>query len=86
MNNSKFPCDQCGKCCRNLNKSPLYADLHDGAGICRYLNQETNLCTIYEKRPEKCNIIDSYYHFHEVMTFHEYIERNIASCRELKEE
>ena len=24
-----FKCDKCGKCCRNLHKSPVYANLHD---------------------------------------------------------
>lgn len=53
-----FLCDMCGECCRNLNKSPIYDDLHDGDGVCRYL--KGNLCTIYENRPLLCRVDESY--------------------------
>lgn len=86
MSNEKFPCDKCGLCCRNLEKSPIYEDLHDGSGICKHLDTDTNLCTIYAKRPEKCNIIASYKYFEDTLIFDEYIELNINACEKLKED
>ncbi len=47
-------CDKCGICCKNLKLSDVYINLHNGDGICRYLDLETNLCTIYENRPILC--------------------------------
>lgn len=53
-----FECDKCGECCRNLNKSSLYDELHDGDGICKYL--KGNICSIYDKRPILCRVDESY--------------------------
>ena len=40
----------------NLDKSDLYSDLNRGDGICKYFDEQTHLCSIYDERPEKCNI------------------------------
>lgn len=78
-----FKCDMCGECCRNLNMSDIYADLDSGDGTCRYLIG--NLCSIYENRPLKCRIDDSYYaFFSNVMTKEDYYQRNYEVCKELK--
>ena len=82
-----FPCDCCGLCCQNLHRSPLYADLHYGDGICRHFNRKTNKCKIYDTRPDKCNI-DIFYekYFSDQMTKAEFYELNIAACNKLKSE
>ena len=78
-----FTCDRCGECCRNLNKSPLYDDLHDGDGICRYL--EGNLCSIYEERPLLCRVDESYHiYFKDKLSYEEYVQLNYKYCNELK--
>ena len=46
-----FNCNKCGLCCQNLNE--YYLDLDRGDGVCRYFNEKTRLCDIYEKRPMK---------------------------------
>lgn len=51
-----FYCDCCGLCCMNLSKSEIYSDLDRGDGICKYFDMDSKLCTIYEERPEKCNV------------------------------
>lgn len=56
-----FKCDECGECCRNLDKSPLYAELHNGDGICKYLKD--NRCSIYENRPLLCRVDECYEEF-----------------------
>lgn len=78
-----FKCDMCGECCRNLDKSPVYNDLHDGNGICRYL--QGNKCSIYEKRPLICRIDESYeVFFKNDMRYEEYLQLTYKCCEILK--
>ena len=78
-----FKCDKCGEFCRNLHKSPLYKDLHDGDGVCRYL--KGNECSIYENRPLICRIDDSYeVFFKQELSYEEYLQLNYESCKILK--
>lgn len=81
----KFICDQCGLCCQNLHLNPEYKDLDDGTGVCRYYNKENRLCEIYEHRPLKCNVESGYEIFKDTMTYKEYLDKNYAVCRILKE-
>lgn len=78
-----FKCDQCGECCRNLQKSPIYNELHNGNGVCRYL--KGNICTIYENRPLLCRV-DEYYGLmlKDQLSYEEYLELNYKYCKELK--
>ena len=82
-----FACDKCGMCCRNLNRSPLYIDLDRGDGTCVYLDEITNLCRIYSRRPEKCNV-DLIYekYFKEVISLEEFYMLNYEACKDYKGE
>ncbi len=78
-----FECDKCGYCCKNLDKSFLYAELDRGDGVCRYL--EGNLCSIYNKRPLLCRVDECYEkYFSEYMTLEEYYIVNQKICKTLK--
>ena len=78
-----FPCDLCGQCCRHLNLSPLYSQLDNGMGVCKYL--EGNLCSIYEQRPLLCRIDECYEKFfRDSMTLDEYYALNLENCKKLK--
>ncbi|PJJ30150.1 YkgJ family cysteine cluster protein [Lacrimispora celerecrescens] len=78
-----FPCDKCGECCKNLNKSPVYAELDRGDGICLHLHK--NLCSIYETRPLICRIDNCYeLFFKDSMTKAEFYSLNHAVCIKLK--
>lgn len=80
-----FKCDQCGECCRNLNKSSLYEELNRGDGVCKYLND--NICSIYENRPLLCRVDDSYDAFFSVQyTREQYYDLNYRECKNLKEQ
>lgn len=80
-----FRCNQCGECCRNLDKSPLYAALHDGDGVCRYL--EGNLCGIYDTRPLLCRIDESYEVLMKgILSYEEYLKLNYMYCEKLKQQ
>ena len=46
-----------------VGQSALGKMLVGADGICKYLNQENNLCTIYDHRPSICRV-DEYYEKH----------------------
>ena len=78
-----FTCDACGKCCRNLDKSQVYAELDNGNGVCKYL--DGNLCSIYNDRPLLCRVDDSYDAFFSgVLSRNEYYKLNYECCSLLK--
>jgi hypothetical protein len=47
-----FPCVRCGNCCRSI--AHIFPEYDTGNGTCRYLRG--NLCSIYERRPDICNL------------------------------
>lgn len=78
-----FQCDQCGECCRNLDKSPLYAELDRGDGECRYLCG--NQCSIYESRPVLCRVDMCYdLFFSKMLSRDEFYEMNYRVCLRFK--
>lgn len=82
-----FNCDKCGLCCIGLNKSETTAFLHDGDGICRYLDLDTMLCTIYEKRPLVCRVDEYYDRFlADKMDREEFMRLNYEACELKKKE
>ena len=80
-----FPCTQCGLCCRNLDKSSVYAELNRGDGVCVHFDEASHLCGIYEQRPLLCRV-DEFYekHLSDVMTRDDYIAANLESCEALQ--
>lgn len=82
----EFPCNQCGLCCEHLAGSSLYHDLDDGSGTCKYFDRKSRLCTIYEHRPQKCNINAAYVWFQTQMNYETYSKLNLEACQKLKEE
>ena len=79
-----FPCIRCGACCRNLDKSPLLADLDRGDGVCRHLDTDSNLCRTYETRPKICRVSEMFSAFEEHMTWPEYVALNQQACQDLR--
>lgn len=78
-----FQCDQCGECCRNLDKAPLYAELDRGDGECRYLCG--NQCSIYESRPVLCRVDMCYdLFFSKMLSRDEFYEMNYRVCLRFK--
>lgn len=82
---SSFFCSQCGLCCRNIHLIDELKDFHNGDGICKYLNQNTNLCKIYENRPRICSVERSYELFSDVYSKNEYYRLNYEGCKALWE-
>lgn len=78
-----FKCEQCGICCKNLDKSELYKGLDRGDGTCRFLVGD--LCSIYSERPLLCRVTDSYYaFFDEKYSLEEYLQLNYEGCKKLQ--
>lgn len=79
-----FNCEHCGCCCRNLDKSDIYASLDRGDGVCKYL--EGNDCSIYDNRPLLCRIDESYdFMFSSIMSRDEFYRINKQVCMKLRE-
>ena len=80
-----FYCNCCGLCCKNVNQSPIYQYLDRGNGICKYFNDHTSLCSIYDHRPVECNVDDMYnLFFKNKLSREEYYNLNYAACQKLK--
>lgn len=80
-----FKCDCCGQCCKSITLSPIYLGLNRGDGVCKFFDEKSSLCSIYENRPIECNIDAMYNAFFSIkMTKAEYYELNYSSCKELK--
>ncbi|SEP84070.1 YkgJ family cysteine cluster protein [Basfia succiniciproducens] len=86
-NNTKFPCNTCGQCCKNIRLSEQTAYLDRGDGICRHFDALTHLCTIYETRPLVCRVEDYYkQNLSHIYEWDEFIEINLAICEQLQED
>lgn len=83
--NSRFICTRCGLCCRNVRQHEWYRDLDRGDGACRHFADATNLCTIYESRPDACRIDVMYdRHFAPHVPRAAFDAANHAACRALQ--
>jgi Fe-S-cluster containining protein len=81
-NDMYFPCIKCGLCCRTLKFIPAAAVYHNGDGVCRYLKND--LCSIYENRPEICNVERMYdAYFRKIMDEKTFIRTNLIVCLKL---
>ena len=80
-----FPCNACGLCCLRVNKSVETAFLDRGDGVCRHLNEQQHLCTIYDKRPLVCRVTDYYQeNLSSEISWETFVELNVQICNELQ--
>lgn len=79
-----FPCNACGACCRSLGGVSIYAELDRGDGVCRHLDDESNLCRIYAERPTICRVSDMYDRFFDHLSWPEFVTLNLKACEELR--
>lgn len=79
-----FPCTSCGKCCRQVGNHEHTRFLDRGDSVCRYLQLESNLCSIYEQRPIVCRVYDYHQQYlsHEI-TWYDFRQMNIEICSKL---
>lgn len=81
----KFKCDCCGLCCRHVDRNIFNNNLDRGDGVCKFLNTSTNLCTIYDNRPDFCNVEKGYKKYFAELSEEEYLRLNYLACEKLKE-
>lgn len=81
----KFHCKKCGICCTQLHLNKIYNGLDRGDGICKYFNESTRLCTIYDTRPIICNI-EKYYetYLKYKISKRDFNKLNIEACHQLQ--
>ena len=84
-NRKEFICTKCGACCRNIGYVEEAAFLDRGDGVCKYLDEKTNLCIIHDFRPDICRMDKMYKRYKNKMTWDEYVELNYKSCKYLQE-
>lgn len=81
-----FKCNKCGLCCKNIRKSVIYSHLDRGDGVCKYFCDETHLCSIYENRPDICNVDKMYeMHYSKILPINEFYKLNKECCIKLKD-
>lgn len=81
----EFVCTKCGICCKNVAHYEASEFLDRGDGICKYYDENTKLCTIYDFRPEVCRVDKMYKKYKNQMTWDEYLALNYQACKELQE-
>jgi Fe-S-cluster containining protein len=81
-----FKCDKCGECCRNIGNSKELKKFDRGDGVCKYLDEKTNLCKIYNNRPEICRVDLMYEKYYKKFySKEEFYELNYKACEILKQ-
>lgn len=76
-----YPCKKCGNCCRRVGDTEIGFLLANENGICRYFDESSNLCRIYNNRPIYCNIDEYYYKYlSKIMSIEEFYELNNQKC------
>lgn len=84
MPSEHFKCDCCGLCCRSLKKVPALASFDRGDGVCIHLRAD-NLCSIYDHRPEICNVELMYEkYFSQHYSKEEFFKINAEQCKKIK--
>ncbi|WP_455630519.1 YkgJ family cysteine cluster protein [Megamonas sp.] len=81
-----FNCERCGACCRKIGTVYWAKDMALSNGICKYLNQKTNLCTIYENRPIFCNV-EAFYkkYYKDEMSVEDFYKINKVECTKIRQ-
>lgn len=78
-----FPCQKCGICCKHIDDIPPLKEFDTGNGTCKFLNG--NICSIYNDRPDICNINTIYRkYFSNTYTQEEFYQLNLQGCKELQ--
>lgn len=82
-----FPCERCGQCCRRVGETIIGKHLARPDGVCKHLDESTNLCTIYATRPIFCRV-DEFYetNFSHEMSREEFYRLNKQLCKKFRGE
>jgi Fe-S-cluster containining protein len=80
-----FPCSSCGLCCRKVGLALETKALDRGDGVCRHLDEDTRLCSIYATRPDICRVAQQYdLNYRQRYSWEEFVAINLAICHKLQ--
>lgn len=81
-----FPCSKCGICCQNITGIEELESYDMGNGTCKYFDISSDMCTIYDTRPNICRI-DKMFDLKYKKSFSklEFYNLNAKACNELQE-
>jgi len=82
----KFPCQKCGLCCQNISNNELMIEYDRGDGVCKFFDENSNLCKIYSNRPIFCRVDEMYekFFFKIYSSKKEYYKENLKVCEFLR--
>lgn len=82
-----FPCTNCGLCCQNISTVRELKEFDLGNGTCKYFDNVSNSCIIYETRPDICRI-DKMYEtkYKKYFTKENFYIENAQVCNSLQEQ
>lgn len=81
-----FECDRCGLCCRHIKGIKELENFLLDDESCINLDKTSNLCKIYDKRPDICRVDKMFKKvFYKFISKEEYLNLNASSCKKLKE-
>lgn len=84
-NLTPFPCTSCGECCRRVYLSSETESLDRGDGVCKYFNDNANICLNYENRPLICRVEDYYkQNLKDTVSWEYFVMINLEVCRDFQ--
>lgn len=79
-----FPCTRCGACCRNVHLAKETKFLDRGDGCCTHFDGGTNLCRIYQDRPDICRVdVQFQQNYSQKMSWDMFCALNLEACKQL---
>lgn len=82
--NSVFDCNQCGACCQSIRLSEETTFLDRGDGVCKYFDDLNSKCSIYEHRPDICNVRVMYeQRYQQQVSWYDFTHINKLACENL---
>lgn len=78
----KFPCTQCGACCRRAGEMKGFPEPLNEDGSCVHL-QDDNRCGIYKDRPIVCRVNGLFEHIAPDMSIEQWHKMNIDACNKM---
>ncbi len=83
LDGKEFKCQQCGACCKHLNKIHMLSSYDRGDGICKFLRND-NKCSIYNNRPLVCRGEYIYHKYYEGMDVIAYYDMLYDLCNKIR--
>ncbi|MBE0440387.1 MAG: YkgJ family cysteine cluster protein [Gammaproteobacteria bacterium] len=81
-----FPCTQCGLCCQYVHLAEETRFLDRGDGVCGHYDAATKGCSIYDERPDICQVGKQYeLNYRNRYTWDEFVSINLRVCQQLSE-